>query len=219
MKATGSDVIIMEENPQKLKTGTTTVGLVADGALVLGADQKATMGYLVASKRTPKIFKIDKHIGMTTAGTVGDADALVRYIRAELKLFSLGEGKRITVKGAASLVSNILYSRRFYPYMVQLVVGGFDRKPRLYTLDALGGLSEEDEFFSTGSGSVFALGVLEDSYKKGISVEEGKKIVARAVKAATKRDIASGGDGISMVVIDSRGYHELKAADIEKLLN
>jgi proteasome beta subunit len=209
----------MDEKPKKMKTGTTTVGLVADGALILGADRKATMGYLVAGKRVPKIFKVDEHIGVTTAGTVGDADAIVRYIKAELKLFSLNEGERISVKSAASMISNILYSRRFYPYMIQLIVGGYDDKPRLFTLDALGGLSEEDEYFSTGSGSVMALGVLEDSYKTGISLEEGKSVVARAVKAATQRDIASGGEGISMVVIDSRGYHEIKDEDVQKLLN
>lgn len=201
-----------------METGTTTVGIIADSAVVLGADQKSTMGYLVAGKKVPKIFKVDDRIGVTTAGTVGDADALIRYIRAELKLFSLNEGESISVKSAASLVSNILYSRRFYPYMVQLVVGGYDSKPRLFTLDALGGLSEEDEFFSTGSGSVMALGVLEDSYKKGMSTEDAKKLVARAVKAATKRDIASGGESISIVVIDSRGYHIIKDSEVQKLL-
>lgn len=213
----GEKGIIMTEQPKKLETGTTTVGVIADNAVVLGADRKSTMGYLVAGKRVPKIFKVDDRIGVTTAGTVGDADALIRYIRAELKLFSLNEGENMSVKGAASLVSNILYSRRYYPFMVQLVVGGYDTKPRLFTLDPLGGLSEEDEYFSTGSGSVMALGVLEDSFKPKMSADEAKKLVARAVKAATKRDIASGGDGISIVVIDSRGYHELSDPEVEKL--
>jgi proteasome beta subunit len=208
----------MKEQPKKMETGTTTVGVIADKAVILGADRKATMGYLVSGKRVPKIFQVDDRIGVTTAGTVGDADALIRYIRAELKLFSLNEGESISVKSAASLVSNILYSRRFYPYMVQLVVGGYDSKPRLFTLDPIGGLSEEDEYFSTGSGSVMALGVLEDSYKKGMSVDDSKKLVARAVKAATKRDIASGGEGISLVVIDSRGYHIMSDSETEKLL-
>jgi proteasome beta subunit len=209
----------MTEDLKKLKTGTTTVGLIADGAVVLGADQKATMGYLVSGKRMPKILQVDDHIAITTAGTVGDAQAIVRYIKAELKLFRLNEGKKVSVNGASSLIANILYSRRFYPYMVQLIVGGYDDKPRLFSLDPVGGLSEEDEYFSTGSGSVMALGVLEDSFRKDMSVEDAKKVVARAVKAATKRDIASGGDGISMVVIDARGYHEIKSPDVMKLLD
>ena len=202
-----------------METGTTTVGVIAQGAVVLGADRKATMGYLVSSKHFPKILKIDEKIGLTTAGVVGDAQALARYIKAELKLYSLNEGESPSVKNAANLVSNILYSRRFYPYIVQLVIGGYDTKPRLFSLDPSGGLTEEKEYFSTGSGSVMAFGVLEDSYKPGMSEEDAKKLVARAVKAATKRDIASGGDGIDIVVIDSGGYRHLREEEVKKLLS
>ena len=208
----------MDDKPKPMKTGTTTVGAIADGAVVLGADRKATMGYLVSSKRMPKILKIDDRMAVTTAGMVGDAQALVRYIKAELRLYSMNEGASASVKSAASLLSNMLYSRRFYPYMVQLVVGGYDRKPRLYSLDAAGGLTDEKEFFSTGSGSVMAFGVLEDRFKPGMPVEEIKKLVARAVKAATKRDIASGGDGIDIVVIDPKGYKTLSDEEVSKLL-
>jgi proteasome beta subunit len=209
--------INMTEKPKSMETGTTTVGVIADGAVVLGADRKATMGYLVSSKQFPKVLQIDERMAMTTAGMVGDAQALARYIKAELNLYSMNEGARASVKSASALVANILYSRRFYPYMVQLVIGGYDNKPRLFSLDPSGGLSEEKEYFSTGSGSVMAFGVLEDSFKPGLSVEDAKKLVARAVKAATKRDIASGGDGIDIVVIDSRSYKQLGDEEIKKL--
>jgi proteasome beta subunit len=208
----------MAEKPKQMETGTTTVGVIADGAVVLGADRKATMGYLVSSKHFPKILQLDDRLAVTTAGVVGDAQALARYIKAELRLFELNEGDKASVKGAAALVSNILYSRRFYPYIVQLVIGGYDSKPRLYSLDPSGGLSEENEYFSTGSGSVMAFGVLEDKFKPGMPVEDAKKLVARAVTAATKRDIASGGDGIDIVVIDSRGYKMLSDEEIKKLV-
>ena len=208
----------MDDKPKQMKTGTTTVGAIADGAVVLGADRKATMGYLVSSKDMPKILKIDDRLAMTTAGMVGDCQALAKYIKAELRIYAMNEGVTPSVRSAASLLSNMLYSRRFYPYMVQLVVGGYDRKPRLYSLDAAGGMTEEKEYFSTGSGSVMAFGVLEDSFKTGMPVEDTKKLVARAVRAATKRDIASGGNGISLVVIDSRSYKEISDEEVKKLL-
>ena len=187
-------------------------------AVILGAERKATMGYLVASKDTLKIRKLDEHIAMTIAGLVGDAQALDRYIKAELKLYRFQEERRIPVKAAATLIANILYSRRFFPYYVQLLLGGYDEKPRLFSLGADGSVIEEKEYFSTGSGSPMALGVLEDGYKKGMSVEEGKKIAARAIDAARKRDIASGGSGIDLVVIDSKGVHEVPEEEIKKIL-
>ncbi len=198
------------------KTGTTTVGVVCDKAVVLGAERKATMGYLVASKHAKKIMQLDEHIGMTIAGLEGDAQALDRYIKAELSLYKLKEDRRISVKAAASLIANILYARRFYPYYVQLVVGGYDNNPRLFSFDPSGSLTEENEYFSTGSGSPIAFGVLEDKFRKNMPVEEGKNLVFRAIKAATKRDIASGGSGIDVVVVDSRGFHRVSEEEAKK---
>ncbi|MEM7815966.1 MAG: archaeal proteasome endopeptidase complex subunit beta, partial [Candidatus Aenigmatarchaeota archaeon] len=207
-----------EEKMEKLKTGTTTVGVVCNGAVVLGAERKATMGYLVASKAVHKIIPVDEHIAITIAGLVGDAQALERYIKAELRLYRLHEERRIPVKAAAYLVANILYARRFYPYYVQLLMGGYDENPEMYSMGADGSVIEEKEYFSTGSGSPMALGVLEDGYRKGMPVEEAKKLVARAINAATKRDIASGGSGIDITVVDSKGVHELKDEEIQKLI-
>ena len=68
----------------------------------------------------------------------------------------------MTVKAVTSMLANILSSRRYYPFMVQLVMGGVDRYgPRIYSLDALGGQIEERRIVSTGSGSPIAYGVLE----------------------------------------------------------
>jgi proteasome beta subunit len=208
----------MENNIEKLKTGTTTVGVVCNDAVVLGAERKATMGYLVASKNTTKIMQLDDHIGMTIAGMVGDAQALDRYIKAEFKLYSLNEGAKIPVSAAANMVSNILYSRRFYPYIVQLIVGGYDSKPKLFSFDPSGGMQDEKEYFSTGSGSPTAFGVLEDNFKKNMSIEDAKRMVVRAVYAATKRDIASGGSGIDAVVINSRGFHRVPDEETKKIM-
>ena len=201
---------------EKVKTGTTTVGVVCRDAVVLAAERKATMGYLVASNKAKKILQIDDHIAMTIAGMVGDAQALDRYIKAELRLYKLQEERRISIKAAATLIGNILYSRRFYPYIVQLVVAGYDKGPRLFTLSPDGSVMEET-FFSTGSGSPIALGVLENDFKEGSDLQAAKKVAARAVRAAVRRDIASGGSGIDMVVLDSNGFHKVPEEEVKKL--
>ncbi|MBN2331080.1 MAG: archaeal proteasome endopeptidase complex subunit beta [Candidatus Aenigmarchaeota archaeon] len=207
---------MLEEIQQKVKTGTTTVGIVAKDGIVLAAERKATMGYLVASQDAQKIYEIDDRLGMTIAGMVGDAQALIRYIRAELKLYRLQEEKPIELEAASTLIANILYSRRFYPYIVQLVVAGYDSKPSLFTLSPDGSVMPE-KFFSTGSGSPIAFGVLENDFKDGMSIDEAKKVAVRAVRAATKRDIASGGSGIDAVVINKSGFKRLGEDEVKKL--
>jgi proteasome beta subunit len=160
---------------QGVKSGTTTTGLICQNGVVLAAERKATMGYMVASKEDLKVIKIAPHIGLTQAGMVGDLQALGRYLKAETKLYALKNKKRISVKAAAALLANILYSGRwsFFPYMIQVILAGHDEEgSHLFVLHPDGSKLEEKKFFSTGSGSPFAFGVLETNYKKGLSVEE-----------------------------------------------
>ncbi len=205
---------------ERLKTGTTTVGIVCKDGVVLAAEKKSTMGYLIASKESQKIYQLDDSIAMTIAGSSGDAQTLVRYMKAELKLFSVQNQRKITVKGAATLLANILQGGRsaIEPYYVQLILAGVDAKgPVIYSLDAIGGHDEERKFFSTGSGSPYALGVLEDSYKDNLSVDDGAKLAVRAIKAAVERDIGSGGKGINVTMITSKGTKKLSDEEVSSL--
>ncbi len=207
-----------ERKIENLKTGTTTLGIMYNGGVILSAERKATMGYLVASKNTRKIVKLTDRLGMTIAGSVGDAQALERYLRAEIKLYEMQEDRKMPIKSVATLVSNILYSRAYFPYYVQLLIGGMDNDAKLFSFDPSGSVIEEKEYFSTGSGSVMALGVLENGFEKGMDIESAKKLAVRAVKAATERDIASGGSGIDLVVINSNGFHKISDEEVKKLL-
>jgi proteasome beta subunit len=197
-----------EEKPEIRKTGTTTIGILCKDGAVLAAEKKSTLGYLVASKESEKILPIEEHIALTIAGASGDAQALARYMKAELKLFAIQNQRKISVKGASTLLANILQGGRwtFLPYMVQLIIAGYDSNgPSIFTLDAIGSVEEEKKFFSTGSGSPMALGVLEDNFREGMSIEEASKLAVRAIKAAIERDIGSGGKGIDVAVITKDG--------------
>jgi len=198
-----------------LKTGTTTIGLITKDAVVIAAEQKSTLGYMVESKVAKKIHQLDDHIGLTIAGAVGDALSLVRLLKAQFKLYKLERGP-ISVKAASTLLANILQGTKYFPYLTQLILAGFDDKPGLYSLDPFGGISERDKFYSTGSGSPFAYGVLESSFKENMLTDEGIKLVTKAIKVAIQRDIGSGGKGFEVAVIDKNGYRELTEQEIKK---
>jgi len=203
-----------------IKSGTTTVGIVCKDGIVLAAEKKATMGYLVATKEDVKIVQITSNIAITQAGMVGDLQTLTRYMRAEAKLFELQNKKKMSVKAAATLLANILYGGRwsFFPYWIQIVLAGYDESgPSLFALHPDGSKLEEKKYFSTGSGSPIAFGVLEDGFKEDIDLEEGKRLAYRAVKAAIERDIASGGKGIDIAVITKDGYKMLDKKEIESI--
>ncbi|MGM0770937.1 MAG: archaeal proteasome endopeptidase complex subunit beta [Halobacteriota archaeon] len=203
------------DNDKHLK-GTTTVGIVCSDGVVLATEQRATMGNFIASKTAKKIYQIDNLVGMTTAGSVGDAQQIVRVISVESKLFKMRRQESVTIKGIATLLSNLLSGQRYYPLMVQLLIGGYDKNgPAVYSLDALGGKIEETKAVATGSGSPMAYGVLEDRYRDDITVEEGVELAIRALHNAMKRDSASG-EGIDVVVITKDKYERLDQEEVKK---
>ena len=182
------------EKIPKLKTGTTTMGVVCKDGLILATESQATMGYLVATKDAVKLFKITDRIGMTIAGSVADCQQIVKTLSALLAIRELELGKPTLVKAAAQLCAVLLFQNRFFPYYSALLIGGVDEEgTHLYSLDPFGSLIEEKSFTSVGSGSVVGFGVLEAGYKEKMSVKEGIDLVKRAIDAAKKRDIASGG--------------------------
>ncbi len=202
-----------------LKTGTTTVGVICNDGIVLGSENRATMGNFIASKAAQKIYQIDDLAAMTTAGLVGDAQSLVRFIKVETNLYKMRRTEQMTIKGIVTLMSNILNGNRYFPYYVQLLVGGVDYDgSHIYSLDAMGGLSMEKETVSTGSGSPIAYGVLEDRYREGMSIDEGVELAVRALHIAMKRDSASG-EGIDVIAIKKDEYNMIEKEKIEEIRN
>jgi proteasome beta subunit len=199
-----------------IKTGTTTVGLVCKDGIVLASDRRATMGYFIASKDIDKIYAINDHIAMTIAGGVGDAQTLIRWMKAEIKLYELRQERKMTVEAAATLLANILTQYKFYPFFVQLLIGGMDEEPRLFSVDMLGGTTEE-KMTSTGSGSPTALGVLEELYVEGRPVEANLPLAGKAVMAAMKRDAATG-ESVDLTFVTKAGFKRLPKEDVKKLI-
>lgn len=205
----------MQEVSKEIMKGTTTVGLLFDGGVVLATEKRATMGNMIASKKAKKVYQIADRIGMTIAGGVGDAQQLARLMQVECSLFNIRRGRPIAVGAAATLLSNVLNQNRMFPYYVQLLVGGIDRNgPSIYSVDALGGASPEDRIVATGSGSPFAYGVLEDRFEDGMSEKECLDLATRALRSAMRRDSASGED-ISIVVITKDKYEEIMESGIK----
>jgi proteasome beta subunit len=183
---------------------------------VLATEKRATMGNLVASKRAKKVYQIADRIGMTTAGGVGDAQQLARLMQVECSLYQIRRGKIMTVGAASTLLSNYLNQNRIYPYYVQLLVGGVDKTgASVYSVDAMGGASREEDIVATGSGSPFAYGVLEDRFRQNMTEEEAVELAIRALKSAMRRDVGSGED-INIVVITEEKFEESKVEGIEK---
>ncbi len=198
-----------EAAQQRLKTGTTTVGMVCKDAIVLAADMRATAGNLIVDKRVDKVVPITETMAVTTSGSVSDLQLVIKYIKAELKLRHIQNGRAFTVKEAGHLLSAWVYSiLRSSMGVCHFVLGGYDKRPALYDIFPDGSLTEVSDFVASGSGSVIAYGLLEDQYKEGMSADDGVALALKAVNAALQRDSASG-NGVNIFVIDKDGIRKV----------
>ncbi|AIF69968.1 proteasome subunit beta [Palaeococcus pacificus DY20341] len=196
--------------------GTTTVGIVCKDGVVLAADKRGSYGNMIMTKNATKIFQIDRHLALAGAGSVGDILSLVRLLRSEASLYKTRVYKNMSVKALATLTANVLQGSKFLPYFAWFLIAGYDEKPGLYSIDPLGGITE-DKYVSAGSGMEFAYAILEENYRKNMTLKTGVKLAVRAINSALKRDVYTG-DGIMLVAVDKKGYRELSKEEIDEIL-
>ena len=201
----------MEAIQDKVLHGTTTVGIRTGEGVVLCADMRASAGYFIANNNTMKIQRIDAHAGLTLAGGVADAQNIVDVLRYHANMHRLRKGP-IPVRSLARLTSLLFHQNRGYPFIADILVGGYDSGPALYNIDMFGSV-ESKPFVTTGSGSPVAYGVLEDEYRDDMTMADAKRVALTAVKAAIVRNIGTG-DGINIAVMDREGFRLL--ADEQK---
>jgi proteasome beta subunit len=199
----------LEYIADQVKKGTTTCALVCSDGVVLAADTRASAGFFIADRHVMKIQKVDRHLGMTIAGGVADAQNLVDIMRYNANIYRLTNRELMPIKSAARLCSNVLFNQRYFPYYVQIILAGYDKNAggQIYNIDLFGSMTSE-KFISTGSGSPVAYGYLESEFKDNLNVDESYKIAIQAVAAAIRRN-AGTGDNINAVIIDKEGYREL----------
>ena len=203
------------EGEGEMKTGTTTVGIKADEGVVMATDMRASLGGMVSSKDVQKVEEIHPRGALTIAGSVSAAQNLISTLRAETSLYEARRGKDMSMEALSTLTGNLLRSGAFF--VVQPILGGVDDEgAHIYSLDALGGTTEE-EYTVTGSGSQYALGVLEQEYDDGVTIDEAKTIAAKAIQSAVERDLASG-NGINVAVVTDDGVDITRYKDFDDLL-
>ena len=193
--------------------GATAVGVTFDGGVVFASEKRIAFGNFLVSKSTKKTFEITPKVGATCAGLVADMQILSLQIAALAKIRKMELKRDVPPNSVAKMMSNMMYERRYFPLLTQVIVGGVVDKPILYTLDPLGSVLP-DEYAAVGTGAEMALGVLDPQFKQNMTEDEAVDLAKKAVRSASMRDSASG-DGLDIMVITSEGIKETS----EKITN
>jgi proteasome beta subunit len=193
--------------------GATAVGISFANGVTLAAEKRVSYGNFVINKQTRKIFSVTESVGAACAGMIADMQVLVRQVEALAKIRKLETRRNVATNSVAKLMSVIMFERRFFPLLTQVIVGGVDTKSQIYTLDPLGSVLP-DEYAAVGTGAEMALGVLDSEYKSSITAEQSKDLALKAIRSSIQRDSASG-DGIDLLVI-TKGGHAQESLSFDK---
>jgi proteasome beta subunit len=186
--------------------GATVVGISYNDGVILAAEKRVSFGNFVVNKNIKKTFSVTDHVGAACAGMVADMQVLVRQVEALAKIRKLETRREVPPNSVAKLMSVIMFERRYFPLLTQVIVGGINQKPEIYTLDPLGSVLPDD-YAAVGTGAELALGIIDAEFKPDMSEEKVRELATRAIRSAIQRDAASG-DGIDILFVTRGGLRE-----------
>ena len=200
---------------------TTVLALRCAGGVVVAGDRRATAGHLISHRDMQKVFPADEHSAVAIAGAAGPAIQMVRVFQLQLEYYEKIEGKPLTLEGKANQLAEML--RGHLPQAMQglavvPIFAGFDQARetgRLFQFDVTGGRYEEQDYATSGSGSLHAGTVVKVGYRSDLSESEALSLAVKAFWHAADEDSATGGPdpirGIYPVltVITEQGFRQL----------
>jgi proteasome beta subunit len=185
------------------ETGTTTIGISTEEAVVVATDMRASLGgRFVSNKNVQKVEQIHPKAALTLVGSVGGAQSFIRTLQAEVNLYEARRGEQMSMTALSTLAGNFARGGPFLA--INPVLGGIDDEgTHVYSIDPAGGVMEDD-YTVTGSGLTVAYGTLEDRYEPEMSVEAAQQTAVASVEAAAERDTGSG-NGVYLATVTEEG--------------
>ena len=186
--------------------GTTTLAFVIDEGIICAVDSRASLGSLVGSRTTDKVLPVTSRVLGTMAGGAADCGYWIRVLSARVRLWEMEEGRPASVRMVAHLLVEMLRGQRGLSVGTMIMghscggdeedagedgprVGG---EPGLFYVDS-SGTCMEGSVFAVGSGSAWAISVIDAERRADMGWDAATDLAIRALQRATHRDAFSGG--------------------------
>lgn len=202
---------------QMVKNGSTSLGVTGGNVVILGAYKPAMP--LAVTESYKKIYEVDSHIGLVSSGSLADARDLVGFARVKAQVNRITYGESISV---ASLTKHICDRKHLVtqyagvrPYGVGLLIGGVGKKGSSLFETEPSGTMIEWKAQAIGRGAEKARKVLQRGHKDNMGIEDGVKLLIRALKSGEK---TMGSDNAEIVIIKKEGVKKLSREQLKKLI-
>ncbi|CAN6880686.1 unnamed protein product [Brassica oleracea] len=182
--------------------GSAVVAMVGKNCFAIASDRRLGVQLQTIATDFQRISKIHDRVFIGLSGLATDVQTLYQRLVFRHKLYQLREERDMKPETFASLVSAILYEKRFGPYLCQPVIAGLgeDDKPFICTMDSIGAKELAKDFVVSGTASESLYGACEAMYKPDMEAEELFETISQALLLSVDRDCLSGWGGHVYVV-------------------
>jgi proteasome beta subunit len=181
---------------------TTCVALRYSGGVVMAGDRRATSGNLISHRGMEKVVQADRFSGVAIAGAAGPAMDMIKLFQLQLEHYEKVEGQHLSLEGKANQLSLMVRSNlpaAMQGLVVVPIFAGYDDRRglgRLWNFDVTGGRYEEQDYVTTGSGSLLAGTVIKVGFRPGLGRDEAVQLACRSLWEAADADSATGGPDV-----------------------
>jgi len=185
-----------QHTTQPIVTGTSVVGLVYDGGVLLAADTLLSYGSMAKSFTTPRMVSIDDRILLGASGEYSDFQEIVHQVKSlaleetTRSMESMYHQRSLSSRSLWNYLRAVMYQRRskMNPFWNDIVVAGYDSdKPFLGLVDKLGTTLQEN-LVATGFGSYLAIPLLREKWRPDLSEGEARALLEDCMKVLFYRD-------------------------------
>jgi len=183
--------------------GGACIAMTGKDCVAIASDLRYGIQLQTVGMNFPKVFEMGPKLYIGLAGLATDIQTVHDRLKFRLKLYSLRENRDIKPKTFMSMVSNLLYERRFGPYFIEPVIAGLEpktNKPFICSLDLIGCPMETEDFVVSGTCAEQLYGMCESLWEPDMDADTLFEAASQALLNAADRDSASGWGAIVHII-------------------
>jgi len=194
------------------------VAMTGKNCVAIASDMRFGIQQQTLASDFPRVYKMHEKCFIGMAGMISDVQSLIQKFKFRLKMYELREDRKIKPSTFGSLVSSMLYERRFGPWFVEPVVCGLEDRdgekdvPFISAYDLIGAGVFTDDFLVSGTSSEELYGVCEAMYRKDMEPEDLFETISQCLLAAVDRDCLAGwGAQVTIITPEGVTVRQLKS--------
>ena len=164
-------------------------GIQGNDYILLAGDRASVSNSIIKLQDTDhKILKLTDNQMIACVGEAYDKKNFSKYIKANMENYYFQNGQRLTTDETAAYIRKELAEGiRSSPHQCNCLVAGFDVDgPKLYWLDYLGSYAKLLKA-AHGYGAYFLYGLMDNFYKKDLSLKDGEMIITKCINELKTR--------------------------------